>query len=99
MKRLFTILLVALTINITTSSPAYAGDGITLVFKSGVVVYFNNGYKQILDEVKKFNRQGSDTYMGELSIGGETMVINLAEVVILCRDRCSGMQVVNEKKR
>ena len=80
------------------SSTAFAGDGATIVLRSGVKLYFANGYKQLVNGVKEFNKKSSENYIAELNIAGDTFMINLDEVAVLCRDRCSSIEITNPKK-
>jgi hypothetical protein len=76
---------------------AYAGDGATIVFKSGVVVTLNNGYKQLVDGMKELRSKGSQNFPVEILIEGNSFFVNLGEVAVLCRDSCSSLTLVSPK--
>jgi hypothetical protein len=76
---------------------AYAGDGATIVFKSGVIVALNNGYKQLVDGMKDLRTKGSQNFPVEILIEGTSFFVNLGEVAVLCRDTCSSLTVVSPK--
>ena len=80
------------------TSDAYAGDGATLLFREGHVAYVGNGYASLVDEYKKLNRQDSKHHIIELKIESSPFLINLAEVVIICRDRCTSLEVMDPRK-
>lgn len=77
---------------------AYAGDAAMIVFKSGVVVNLDNGYKQLVDGMKGLKMKGSENYPVEIQIEGTSFFINLGEVAVLCRDRCSSLTIISPKQ-
>jgi hypothetical protein len=87
-----------LTLILTAAQPAYAGDGATIVLKSGAIVFIPNGYSQIVAGMKGLKLKGSENYPVELNIEGNTFFINLGEVAVLCRDRCESLTIINPKK-
>jgi len=72
---------------------AYAGDGVTLVFESGQVVKINDGYTKIVRAMRKLHESVSEHHIVELEIGGSTFVLNVAQVVVVCRDDCRSLEV------
>jgi hypothetical protein len=76
---------------------AFAGDGATIVFKSGVIVTLNNGYKQLVDGMKDLRAKGSQNFPVEILIEGTSFFVNLGEVAVLCRDACSSLTIVSPK--
>jgi hypothetical protein len=96
MKKFLTIVTVVLLANIQA---AHAGDGAMIVFKSGVVVNLDNGYKQLVDGMKGLKAKGSENYPVEIQIEGTSFFINLGEVTVLCRDRCSSLTLVSPPKQ
>jgi hypothetical protein len=76
---------------------ALAGDGATIVFKSGVIVTLNNGYKQLVDGMKDLRTKGSQNFPVEILIEGTSFFVNLGEVAVLCRDTCSSLTVISPK--
>ncbi len=69
-----------------------------IVFKSGVIVNLDNGYKQLVDGMKGLKIKGSENYPVEIQIEGTSFFINLGEVAVLCRDRCSSLTLVSPKQ-
>lgn len=96
MRLMTYILIVSLCILMSPYS-AYAGDGATIVFKSGVVVTLNNGYKQLVDGMKELRAKGSQNFPVEILIEGNSFFVNLGEVAVLCRDSCSSLTLVSPK--
>jgi len=78
---------------------AFAGDGATVIFASGTVVYINNGYAQLVSSLKEFNRKGSENYVAEVNIEGSTFFINLDDVAVVCRDKCNSMEIREPAKK
>jgi hypothetical protein len=76
---------------------AHAGDGATIVFKSGVIVTLHNGYKQLVDGMKELRAKGSENFPVEILIEGNSFFVNLGEVAALCRDSCSSLTLVSPK--
>lgn len=74
---------------------ALAGDGATIVFESGQLVRLNNGYAAVLSAMKTLNDSNQKHRIVELNIEGDSFLLNVAEVVIVCRDRCSSLEVVD----
>jgi hypothetical protein len=77
---------------------AYAGDAAMIVFKSGVVVNLDNGYKQLVEGMRGLKLKGSENYPVEIQIEGTSFFINLGEVAVLCRDRCSSLTIISPKQ-
>ena len=85
---------------IVVPGTAFAGDGATIVFNSGSVIYINNGFNQLAGSLKEFNRSGSENYnyIVEINIEGSTFFVNLGDVSVICRDSCSAMNILASKK-
>jgi hypothetical protein len=96
MKKLCVALIVALP-TFLIPGKAFAGDGATVVFKSGVIIALNNGYKQLVDGMKDLRTKGSQNFPVEILIEGTSFFINLGEVAVLCRDTCSSLTVISPK--
>lgn len=77
---------------------AAAGDGATILFKEGHVAYINNGYSALVEEYKKLNRESRPHAIIELKIESSPFLINLSEVVIICRDRCTSLEVSDPRR-
>lgn len=78
-------------------SEAFAGDKATLVFKSGLVVTIDDGFRQVIEAMKQLNAKSQDHHIVQLEIGGGSFLLNVAEVVIACRDDCSTLQIVDKR--
>ena len=74
----------------------YAGDAATLIFESGQVVKIDDGFRQIVDAMKGLNSSSSDHKIVELNIGGGSFLLNVAQVVIVCRDACEPLTVLHQ---
>jgi len=96
MKRV--ALLALVTIFSGLPSSAHAGDGATIIMKSGVVVTINNGFAQLVAGMKSLRSTGSQNYPVEVSIENTSFFINLGEVALLCRDTCSSMTITTPKQ-
>lgn len=72
---------------------AYAGDAATVVFKSGQIVEIENGYRQVIEAMQQLAKGQKDYYIVDLNIGGGSFLLNVAEVVIVCRDDCKSLRV------
>ncbi len=77
---------------------ALAGDGATIIMKSGVVVTINNGFSQLIAGMKSLKSSGVQNYPVEITIEGTSFFINLGEVALLCRDTCSSMTITTPKQ-
>ncbi|RMG45105.1 MAG: hypothetical protein D6719_00680 [Candidatus Dadabacteria bacterium] len=89
MKKLLPLLYLLLGLAV----PAYAGDAATVIFKSGQVVMIEDGFREIVSEMKKLNNSSASHKILELNIGGGTFLLNVAEVVVVCRDDCKSVKI------
>lgn len=89
------LLIIALVFatSIFAPKPAFAGDAATLIFTSGQKVYIGNGYKQIVEAMSATSSKNSERSVVKLDIEGGSFMLNVAEVVIACRDRCQSLEV------
>jgi hypothetical protein len=78
----------------SASSAALAEEGVTLVLKSGVVVFLRDGYKQLVLNVKGHSAGGSAGRWYELNLDGHPFLVDLNEIAILCRERCDSMTIL-----
>jgi hypothetical protein len=85
-------ILAVLTLMLAVDS-AFAGDGATIVLKSGAIITINNGYTQIVGGMKEFNRRGTENFNAEINMEGTTFFINLADVALVCRDECKSLEI------
>ena len=95
MIRLLTLLFLAIT---TLPSAAHAGDGATIIRKSGVVITTNNGFAQLVAGMKSLKSSGVHNYPVEIEIENTTFFVNLGEVALLCRDTCSSMTITTPRQ-
>jgi hypothetical protein len=93
--RIATAAALALGVAAFTPASALAADAATIVFNSGQRVYINNGYGQIVTAMKQLNARSQDHQIVDLNIEGGSFLLNVAEVVIVCRDRCTSLEVVD----
>ena len=77
---------------------ALAGDGATIIMKSGVVVTITNGYNQLVTGMRSLKSSGVENYPVEIAIEGTSFYVNLGEVALLCRDTCSSMTITSPKQ-
>ena len=98
MQSIFKFSALVLVSLISLTSTAYAGDGATLLFREGQLAYVANGYSALVEEYKKLNRNDSKHNIIELKIESSPFLINLAEVVIICRDRCTSLEVMDPRR-
>ncbi len=98
MKKIMRSIVATLFVLMVETPLAHAGDAAMIVFKSGVVVNLDNGYKQLVDGMKGLKMKGSENYPVEIQIEGTAFFINLGEVAVLCRDRCSSLTLISPKQ-
>ena len=75
---------------------ASAGDAATIIFKSGQVLQIGDGYRAIVDSLKKLNSDSTEHRLIEVTLGGGEVVLNVSEVVMVCRDGCRGMSIQHQ---
>ncbi len=83
---------------LVTPAATYAAEGATLLFREGQVVYVTNGYKQLAENFKAMSGKSVQAKIIEVNIEGSTFLINLSEVVLVCRDRCSNLEINDPRK-
>lgn len=77
---------------------ANAGDGATIIMKSGVVITINNGFAQLVAGMKSLKSSGAQNYPVEIEIENTSFFVNLGEVALLCRDTCSSMTITTPRQ-
>ena len=97
MKNLLKAAVFALGI-MTAPRLALAGDGATIIMKSGVVVTITNGYSQLVTGMRSLKSSGVHNYPVEIVIEGTSFYVNLGEVALLCRDTCSSMTITSPRQ-
>lgn len=85
MKQLISLVGVATALLIP--QVALAKDAVTIVFKSGLVVRIDDGYKQVVEATRASSGQESLT----LNLDGNPFVLKVSEVAVVCKDDCAGM--------
>lgn len=75
---------------------SHAGDAATIIFESGQVVKIDDGFRQIVEAMKGLNQSNAKHKIVELNIGGGSFLLNVAEVVIVCRDACEPLTVLHQ---
>lgn len=84
---------------IAAPSTAYAGDGVTLVMKSGAVIFMRRGYDQIAAGIREYNSKSNvETLIKQIKIEEGTFYINLNEIAIACRDHCRSLEITPPRK-
>ncbi|MBX7145055.1 MAG: hypothetical protein K1X79_11435 [Oligoflexia bacterium] len=82
---------------LTCPGLSWAGDAATVIFKSGQVVKIDDGFRQVTEALKQYRQDGSGGgAIVELNLGGGTFLLNISEVVIACRDTCSGLTIMHQ---
>lgn len=97
MKKYVATALLALFV-ITAPRLARAGDGATIIMKSGVVITITNGYSQLVTGMRSLKSTGVQNYPFEVVIEGTSFYVNLGEVALLCRDTCSSMTIASPRQ-
>ena len=77
---------------------AFAGDGATIIMKSGVVITITNGYNQLVTGMRSLKSTGVQNYPVEILIENTSFYVNLGEVALLCRDTCSSMTITSPRQ-
>jgi hypothetical protein len=83
------------TMLLVATAPALAGEAATIVFRSGQVVRINDGYSTVIAAMSKLNTASQAHSIVNLNIGGGSFLLNVAEAVIVCRDHCPSLEVVD----
>ena len=94
------LLTLAFSVSFTCLSATYAlaGDGATILFREGQLAFLNNGYSQLVDAYKKLNADSRAHKIVELNIESSPFLINVAEIVLICRDRCTSLEVKDPRR-
>ena len=82
----------------TTPRLARAGDGATIIMKSGVVITITNGFSQLVTGMRSLKSTGVQNYPVEIVIEGTSFYVNLGEIALLCRDTCSSMTIASPRQ-
>ncbi|WKZ57423.1 MAG: hypothetical protein QY326_01785 [Bdellovibrionota bacterium] len=94
MKRL----LVSFAVTIFVSPlAAWAGDGATIIFKSGQVITFPDGFRQVSQAFRSLDgTKDNEKKVVELNLGGGTYVLQLNDIEMVCRDQCSNATIKHQ---
>jgi len=90
------IAFVAVIFMVLSAAPLYAADAATVIFKSGQVVRINDGFRQIEAELSKVNGKNIDHHNVQLNLGCGALIMNVAEIVVLCRDDCRDVVIAHQ---
>lgn len=80
------------------ASNAQAGTGATIVFREGQVVYLDDGYATLVEAYKAMDKHADGRKIIEMTLNGSSFLLDLSQVVIVCRDKCASIQVVDPRK-
>ncbi len=89
MKKYLLVLLILVPLH------AFAGDAATVIFKSGQVVRIDDGFRQLVEAMKKVKPTDEFSLL-EMNISGGTFLLNMAQAVVVCRDTCSSLQIMHQ---
>lgn len=98
LNKLMRISLPAVLLNLLACGVAFAGDGATILFREGQLAYISNGYSQIAEAYKRLNKESSPHNIVELKLESNPFFINLSEIVVICRDRCTSLELVDPRR-
>ncbi|MDZ4787205.1 MAG: hypothetical protein SGJ02_14120 [bacterium] len=90
-----TLLSVLLFNLIVSSSNLFAADGATLFFKSGQALFLDGGYQELSEAMAKLSTRNEGQAVLMLNLVGSTIWVNMSEVIILCRDKCRNIEVMD----
>ena len=88
------LLCLALIFAVLRPLPAFAGEGATIVFKSGAVVFVADGYKELVSGMRDLNRTKTENFYIEINLEGNSFFLNIAEIAVICRDRCRSLELI-----
>ena len=89
------LLLVALLSSLFAPAMAFA-TGATLVFKSGLRIYVNNGYEKIVDTFSTIDKDARHKIVS-LDIEGGIFLLDLSELVVVCKEKCTSISIVDTR--
>ena len=93
MKKL--LMTVFLTASLAVGGVALAQEEVALALKSGHVIRIPYGYSQIADAMKRMRDERN--VIIEINVNGAPMLLNLTEVVAVCKGKCSYLDVVDKR--
>jgi len=79
------------------ATSAYAGNGATIAFRSGQLAFIDDGYDQLLVAMQSLERKDSTHKIVKLTVAGGTFLLNVSEVVLICRDRCKSVDFYDQR--
>ncbi len=68
------------------ASTSHAQDAATVVFNDGVIVDISEGFRELSNQLR-----GDKRGFVQLSVRAKPVVINTAEISLVCREDCSGV--------
>ena len=75
---------------------ARAGDAAVVIFQSGQVLKLDDGFREISAAMQKLSGTDAEHQIVNLELNGGTLVIDVADVVLLCRDQCKSMLIQHQ---
>jgi hypothetical protein len=80
---------------LASSASAWAGEGATIIFRSGQTIMLDSGYNEIAAAVKAHTNKRTSEIVS-LNIGGNEILLDVSEVVLLCRDSCRTLRLSHQ---
>lgn len=92
-----TFMLAVMTAVLFMPSTVFAGDGVTIIFKSGQTITFPDGYRQVAQAFRSLDgTKDNEKRVVELVLGGSTFVLQLNDIEMLCRDQCANATIKHQ---
>ncbi len=95
----FAFLAVLFVAQLFVTQSAFAGDEVTIVLEEGQVARSEFGFKQLSEEFKRLSSKTDGHFVVELSNQGGTFFVDLAKVVMICRDDCSHVEFTDPRAK
>ncbi len=91
LKAVLAVFLLAVVI----PAPVFAA-GATLVLKSGLRIYVNNGYEKIVDGFSSIDKDARHKVIS-LDIEGGIFLLDLSELVLVCKEKCTSIIITDTR--
>ena len=85
-----TVLALGLFLLLHLMNTSAEAAGATLIFKSGIKIYINNGYEKVVDAFSKLDSDARHKVI-PLDVEGGIFLLDVAEVVVVCKEKCTSM--------
>lgn len=89
------VLWAALILAVNLPAMALAQEEVALALKSGHVIRIPYGYSQIAEAMKRMREERN--FVVEINVNGAPMLLNLPEVVAVCKGKCTYLDVVDKR--